>query len=127
MALMVRKTRDSMINSTVLFLQRRIIGPDPHVTHFPTKHRFEYHNGSVLAYGGMADEAQREQIRSIGLAGGLDIAWAEEATASPRMTTTSFSPVSAATLPPGASSSSAPTPMPGLIGSTSASSSAPSE
>ena len=79
MALMVRKTRDSMINSTVLFLQRRIIGPDPHVTHVPTKHRFEYHNGSVLAYGGMADEAQREQIRSIGLAGGLDIAWAEEA------------------------------------------------
>ena len=79
MALMVRKTRDSMINSTVLFLQRRIIGPDPQVTHVPTKHRFEYHNGSVLAYGGMADEAQREQIRSIGLAGGLDIAWAEEA------------------------------------------------
>ena len=60
MALMVRKTRESMINSTVLFLQRHVIGPDPHVVHLPSKHRFEYRNGSILAYGGMADEAQRE-------------------------------------------------------------------
>ena len=79
MALMVRKTRESMVNSTVLFLQRHVIGPDPYVTHLPSKHRFDYRNGSILAYGGMADEAQREQIRSIGLAGGVDIAWAEEA------------------------------------------------
>ncbi len=33
----------------------------------------------MLAYGGMADEEQKEQIRSIGLEGGLDIAWLEEA------------------------------------------------
>ena len=79
MALMVRKTRESMVNSTILFVQRRIIGPDPRVVHLPSKHRFEYANGSILAYGGMADEAQREQIRSVGLAGGVDIAWAEEA------------------------------------------------
>ncbi len=79
MALMVRKTRESMVNSTVLFVQRQVIGPDPYVVHVPSKHRFEYRNGSILAYGGMANEAQREQIRSIGLAGGLDIAWAEEA------------------------------------------------
>ena len=79
MALMLRKTRESMVNSTILFVQRRIIGPAPYVTHLPSKHRFEYANGSILAYGGMADEAQREQIRSIGQQGGLDIAWLEEA------------------------------------------------
>ncbi len=79
MALAVRKTRSSMTNSTVLFLEREIIGPDPSVRHVRSANRFEYANGSILAYGGMADEAQREQIRSIGQAGGVDIAWLEEA------------------------------------------------
>ncbi len=79
MALMLRKTRESMVNSTVLFMARQVIGADPQVVHAPSRHRFEYANGSILAYGGMADEAQREQIRSIGQDGGLDIAWMEEA------------------------------------------------
>lgn len=78
-ALMVRKTRESMTNSTILFMERMIIGDDPDVKHLPHKRRFEYANGSVLAYGGMKDDAQREAIRSIGLDGGLDIAWMEEA------------------------------------------------
>jgi phage terminase large subunit len=77
--LMVRKTRESMTSSTVLFMERHVIGSDPEVNHFPSKHRFEYTNGSVLLYGGMKNEEQREQIRSIGLAGGVDIAWMEEA------------------------------------------------
>jgi PBSX family phage terminase large subunit len=80
MGLMVRKTRNSMTNSTVLFVERAVIGHDPNVTHYPSKSRFEYSNGSILAYGGMANEEQREQIRSIGQDGGLDIAWMEEAT-----------------------------------------------
>lgn len=80
MALMVRKTRESMVNSTVLMMDRLIIGQTDQVRHKPTAHRFEYTNGSILAYGGMADEAQREQVRSIGQTGGLDIAWMEEAT-----------------------------------------------
>ncbi len=80
MGLMVRKTRDSMVNSTVLFMERGVIGADPSVVHYPSKHRFEYSNGSILAYGGMADEQQREQIRSIGQDGALDIVWMEEAT-----------------------------------------------
>ena len=79
MALAARKTRESMLNSTVLQIERDVIGPDPHVRHLHSAHRFEYANGSILAYGGMADEAQREQIRSIGQQGGLDIAWLEEA------------------------------------------------
>jgi phage terminase large subunit len=79
-ALVLRKIRQSMTNSTVLFLDRMVIGSDPRVHHYPSKNRFEYNNGSVLAYGGMANEEQREQIRSIGAAGGVDIAWMEEAT-----------------------------------------------
>lgn len=79
MAIMLRKKRQSMTNSTVLFMDRTIIGRDPTVTHFSSKLRFEYDNGSVLAYGGMADEEQMEQIRSIGQEGGVDIAWMEEA------------------------------------------------
>ena len=80
MALMLRKIRQSMTNSTVLFMERTVIGADSRVKHFPSKLRFEYDNGSVLAYGGMANEEQREQVRSIGAAGGVDIAWMEEAT-----------------------------------------------
>lgn len=78
---MLRKTRESMTNSTVLFMDKTVVDDDPFVTHVPSKHRFEYTNGSILAYGGLADEKQREQIKSIGAAGGIDIAWIEEATA----------------------------------------------
>ncbi len=80
-ALMLRKTRESMSNSTVLFVDRVVIGDDPQVRHIQTVHRFEYGNGSILVYGGMADEEQREQIRSIGQDGSVDIVWMEEATA----------------------------------------------
>jgi len=77
--LALRKTRQSMVNSTVLLLERSIIGRDPRVRHIKSEHRFEYDNGSLLAYGGMADEEQREQIRGVGIEGGADIAWMEEA------------------------------------------------
>jgi len=79
MALMLRKTRESMTNSTVLFMARSIIGTDPQVRHYPSFHRFEYANSSILAYGGMKDEEQREQIRSIGQGGKVDFVWMEEA------------------------------------------------
>lgn len=77
--LILRKHRNAMSNSTVLFLERTIIGGDPTVRHVASKYRFEYSNASVLTYGGMADDEQREQIRSIGAAGGVDIIWMEEA------------------------------------------------
>ena len=80
MGLMLRKTRESMTNSTVLFYERRVVGGDPGVRHYSSKLRFEYSNGSIVAYGGMKDEDQREQIRSIGQDGGLDFVWMEEAT-----------------------------------------------
>jgi phage terminase large subunit len=80
MAVMLRKTRESMMNSTVLFMERTVIANQVGVRHFNSKNRFEYANGSILAYGGMKDEEQREQIRSIGQEGRVDIVWMEEAT-----------------------------------------------
>lgn len=76
---MLRKTRESMTNSTVLFVERGVIGDDKSVRFFSSKSRFEYTNGSILAYGGMKNEEQREQIRSIGQDGSVDICWMEEA------------------------------------------------
>lgn len=79
-ALMMRKTRESMTNSTVLFVERKVVAGASGVRHYPSKDRFEYPNGSILSYGGMKDEEQRERIRSIGQDGALDIVWLEEAT-----------------------------------------------
>lgn len=77
--LAVRKIRESMTNSTILFFENTIIGDDPRVKHNVQKHRFEYSNGSMLIYGGMKDAKQREQIRSIGKSGTVDFVWMEEA------------------------------------------------
>ena len=79
-ALLLRKSRAVIGNSTLLFLNSEIIGDDPRVNHKVSEFRFEYENGSVLVYGGMKDAEQRERIRSVGLKGGVDIAWMEEAT-----------------------------------------------
>jgi PBSX family phage terminase large subunit len=79
MGIMLRKKRQSMTNSTVLMFERTVLSRDSFVRHFSSKMRFEYQNGSILAYGGMADEEQKEAIRSIGQAGAIDIAWMEEA------------------------------------------------
>lgn len=80
--LVVRKTLNSMLNSTLLFLERAVMGAGRgrFVHHHRSARRFEYANGSVLVYGGMHDEAQREHIRSIGPDGALDVVWMEEAT-----------------------------------------------
>lgn len=79
-ALLVRKARVSITNSTAELLRRVVIGDDPRVVHVPSKSRFEYRNGSTLMYTGLDDEGQRQRLRSIGTMGGVDIAWMEEAT-----------------------------------------------
>lgn len=79
-ALLLRKSRAVISNSTLLFLKSEVMGDDNRVHHKISEFRFEYENGSVLVYGGMKDAEQRERIRSIGLKGGVDIAWMEEAT-----------------------------------------------
>src|ERR1700753_596447 len=80
-ALMLRKMRETMSNSTVLYFESVVTAGNPHVKHHKSMHRFEYDNGSIVAYGGMKDQAQREGIRSIGSQGGVDWAWLEEANA----------------------------------------------
>lgn len=79
-ALLLRKVKVSMTSGAVLMFDRKIIGADPRVVHFPSKSRFEYANGSMLLYAGLEDEKQRERLKSIGQDGAVDIAWMEEAT-----------------------------------------------
>lgn len=79
--LMLRKTRESTTNSIVAFMRQTVlygVGEDK-VSFLPSASRFEYANGSVLIYGGMKDESQREHVRSIGGQGGVDMIWLEEA------------------------------------------------
>jgi len=81
-ALILRKTRTSMFNSTVAFLKSAVFSrmmKNGQIRHNSTERRFEYWNGSVIVYGGMATDDQREAIRSVGQDGGVDIAWFEEA------------------------------------------------
>lgn len=78
--LLLRKTATSLDNSSLLLLERQVIGDDPRVKHIARRERFEYENGSVIAYGGMSDAKQREKVRSVGVDGGVDICWMEEAT-----------------------------------------------
>ena len=78
--LVVRKTRASMVNSTIAFFRHTVIGNTPGIIYRPSAFRFDYPNGSALVMGGMKDEDQREHIRSIGQNGAVDIAWMEEAT-----------------------------------------------
>jgi hypothetical protein len=82
-AFVARKTKASMYNSTVAFFRKEIFPRYislKKIRHNATFFRFEYDNGSMLVYGGMKDDAQKEAIRSIGGHGGIDICWMEEAT-----------------------------------------------
>jgi len=90
--LLLRKARQSMTNSTVAFYEHAVVGNDPRVKHYSSKLRFEYDNGSHVYYGGMFNEEQAEQIRSIGKGGGLDMVFMEEAT---EFTETDFNEVAA--------------------------------
>lgn len=79
--LMVRKSKSSMVNSTILFYETYVIEGDPTVRHLPSKSRFRYDNGSTVFYGGLMDAKQREQLRSIGADGSIDMIWIEEGNA----------------------------------------------
>lgn len=79
--MMLRKTRESTTNSIVAFMKGSVIGKGlgNYVHHRSSDGLFQYDNGSVMLYGGMRDEEQRERIRSIGSKGGIDMMWLEEA------------------------------------------------
>lgn len=79
-ALVARKVKTAMAAGTILFLRRKIVGNDPKVRWVDNpKNRFEYANGSILQFVGLLDEDARENLKSIGQDGAVDIAWMEEA------------------------------------------------
>lgn len=79
--LMLRKAREFASKSIVPFMRYSVISDDPTVQFKKSDMLFAYDNGSVLLWGGMKDDSQREALRSIGQDGALDIVWIEEATA----------------------------------------------
>jgi hypothetical protein len=78
--LLLRKTRSSLTNSSIVMMNNMIIGSDNRVSYRVSKNRWEYDNGSILIYSGMSSEEDSEKIRSAGLKGGIDFALLEEAT-----------------------------------------------
>lgn len=80
-ALIMRKAREWAGRSIVPFYNQTVVGSDPRVRYNKSEGAFHYANGSTVYSGGMLDDKQRESVRSIGGAGGLDIAWFEEANA----------------------------------------------
>lgn len=80
-ALVTRKVKTSMSGGTILFYRRKVIGADPHVQWIDSpKNRFEYRNGSILQFIGLLDESARENLKSIGQDGAVDIVDMVEAT-----------------------------------------------
>lgn len=79
--LVMRKAREWNTKSILPFMNQTVIGGDPRVRYLKADGVFEYDNGSVIYSGGMKDDMQREAVRSIGGAGGLDGCWMEEAVA----------------------------------------------
>ena len=74
--LIMRKTRESITSSTALFLQHSVVGTS--AQHVISNSQFRYPNGSIIQYAGMSTPKERQRIRSIGSAGGVDVIWMEE-------------------------------------------------
>jgi PBSX family phage terminase large subunit len=79
--LILRKAAEWTRKSIIPFYWQSVIAGTRGVTYSKSEGSFHYVNGSIVYSGGMADDKQRESIRSIGGAGGLDGAWMEEGNA----------------------------------------------
>ena len=80
-AIVARKIKLSMSAGIMLFFRRKIVGPDRSVRWIDSpKSRFEYRNGSILQFVGLADDDARENLKSIGQDGAVDFAEMEEGT-----------------------------------------------
>lgn len=78
--LIARKAKTSLSGGTILFMRRKIVGRDPSVRWIDSpKFRFEYDNGSIIQFVGLLDEDARENLKSVGQDGAVDITWMEEA------------------------------------------------
>lgn len=78
--LIIRKVRVSLTNSVMAILKTLVIQDDPDVTFHAGTSQYRYSNGSTLIFAGLEDHHQRMRLRSIGMRGGVDICWMEEAT-----------------------------------------------
>jgi len=76
--LMLRKAREYSLRSQVPLMTRHVIDPR-HARLVKSETAFYYHNGSILYWGGMKNDEQREALRSMGPDGALDFVWIEEA------------------------------------------------
>lgn len=77
--LFVKKTFASIHNTMIAPFENQVLkGFEDMYTHHKSKHYFEYNNGSVIFYAGMANEKERQRIRGIGINGGLDFIWVDE-------------------------------------------------
>lgn len=74
-----RKDKTAALKSVVPLLRYTVMGETNWGEYRKSDSLFEYHNGSILWVVGVRDEAQRENLRSIGKDGSADIAWFEEA------------------------------------------------
>lgn len=80
--LVLRKAREFVNKSAVPMLYHSVMGGiKSRIDMLKSDSLFRYPNGSMLWWGGMKDDDQREAIRSIGQEGGLDFVWMEEASA----------------------------------------------
>lgn len=79
--LVVRKAREFVTKSAVQLLHRKVMVDDHRVKINKSSSYFEYTNGSLLFWGGLKDDNQREAIRSMGQDGAFDFIWVEEANA----------------------------------------------
>jgi phage terminase large subunit len=79
--LFLRKTESSLRNTMLVPFETQVLSGSNLVQHIQHKRCYFYHNGSVIFYGGMANQKEREKIRGIGLEGGLDFVWIDEANA----------------------------------------------
>ena len=82
--LIIRKTRQSLTSSAILYLETNIIPAWEEMGYKGSKHektnsRFIFPNGSILAYAGLGTREERTRLRSIGKSGGVSIILVEEA------------------------------------------------
>lgn len=76
--LFCRKTESSIRKSMLDSFESQVLDGTNFVRHIQNK-GYIYQNGSKIYYAGMANEKERKKIRGIGLKGGLDFIWADEA------------------------------------------------
>jgi len=84
--LFARKTYSTLQGTMLLPFEQDVIGEDllgndPMVRRIRNDSCYYYKNGSMIFYGGMGNEKERQKIRGIGKHGGLDGAWLDEGNA----------------------------------------------